>query len=257
MAEKKKSTTKQKKQVNKQVNKTQKSIKSSKKQIIKENENLPIKKERISLHKYTLGEELISAISHGVGTLLAITALVLCIVKGAQHGAVNVVSGVIYGVSLIMLYTMSTLYHSFKPNRAKKVFRVFDHCSIFLLIAGSYTPFTLITLNGTNGWIMFAVIWTCAITGIVFNSINLEKFDKISFILYLIMGWTVLFDIKSLIANLDPTGLKLLVIGGITYTVGAIVYLIGNKVKYMHSVWHFFVLGGSIFQFFCILLYVL
>ena len=257
MAEKKKSTTKQKKQVNKQVNKTQKSIKSSEKQIIKENENLPIKKERISLHKYTLGEELISAISHGVGTLLAITALVLCIVKGAQHGAVNVVSGVIYGVSLIMLYTMSTLYHSFKPNRAKKVFRVFDHCSIFLLIAGSYTPFTLITLSGTNGWIMFAVIWTCAITGIVFNSINLEKFDKISFILYLIMGWTVLFDIKSLIANLDPTGLKLLVIGGITYTVGAIVYLIGNKVKYMHSAWHFFVLGGSIFQFFCILLYVL
>lgn len=253
MAEKKKSTTKPKKQ----VNKTQKSIKSNEKQIIKENSNLPIKKERISLHKYTLGEELISAISHGVGTLLAITALVLCIVKGAQHGAVNVVSGVIYGVSLIMLYTMSTLYHSFKPNRAKKVFRVFDHCSIFLLIAGSYTPFTLITLSGTNGWIMFAVIWTCAIAGIVFNSINLEKFDKISFILYLIMGWTVLFDIKALIANLDPTGLKLLVIGGITYTVGAIVYLIGNKVKYMHSVWHFFVLGGSIFQFFCILLYVL
>ena len=166
-----------------QVNKTQKSIKSSEKQIIKENENLPIKKERIKLHKYTLGEELISAISHGVGTLLAITALVLCIVKGAQHGAVNVVSGVIYGVSLIMLYTMSTLYHSFKPNRAKKVFRVFDHCSIFLLIAGSYTPFTLITLSGTTGWIMFAVIWTCAITGIVFNSINLEKFDKISFTL--------------------------------------------------------------------------
>lgn len=255
MAQQKK-TTKKKKTVTQKKETVAKNNK-----IAKEEEIIPEqktkKKEKISLHKYTLGEELISAISHGVGALLAITALILCIVRGAHHGAINVVSGVIYGVSLIILYTMSTLYHSFKPNRAKKVFRVFDHCSIFLLIAGSYTPFTLITLNGTNGWIMFAVIWACAITGIVFNSINLEKFDKISFVLYLIMGWTVLFDMKSLVANLDPTGLKLLVIGGVTYTVGAIVYLIGNKVKYMHSIWHFFVLGGSIFQFFCILLYVL
>lgn len=255
MAQQKK-TTKKKKTVTQKKETVAKNNK-----IVKEEKIIPEqktkKKEKISLHKYTLGEELISAISHGVGALLAITALILCIVRGAHHSAINVVSGVIYGVSLIILYTMSTLYHSFKPNRAKKVFRVFDHCSIFLLIAGSYTPFTLITLNGTNGWIMFAVIWTCAIAGIVFNSINLEKFDKISFVLYLIMGWTVLFDMKSLVANLDPTGLKLLVIGGVTYTVGAIVYLIGNKVKYMHSVWHFFVLGGSIFQFFCILLYVL
>lgn len=255
MAQQKK-TTKKKKTVTQKKETVAKNNK-----IVKEEKIIPEqktkKKEKISLHKYTLGEELISAISHGVGALLAITALILCIVRGAHHGAINVVSGIIYGVSLIILYTMSTLYHSFKPNRAKKVFRVFDHCSIFLLIAGSYTPFTLITLNGTNGWIMFAVIWTCAIAGIVFNSINLEKFDKISFVLYLIMGWTVLFDMKSLVANLDPTGLKLLVIGGVTYTVGAIVYLIGNKVKYMHSVWHFFVLGGSIFQFFCILLYVL
>lgn len=254
--------TQQKKTIKKKKTVTQKKETVAKNnKIAKEEEIIPEqktkKKEKISLHKYTLGEELISAISHGVGALLAITALILCIVRGAHHGAINVVSGVIYGVSLIILYTMSTLYHSFKPNRAKKVFRVFDHCSIFLLIAGSYTPFTLITLNGTNGWIMFAVIWACAITGIVFNSINLEKFDKISFVLYLIMGWTVLFDMKSLVANLDPTGLKLLVIGGVTYTVGAIVYLIGNKVKYMHSIWHFFVLGGSIFQFFCILLYVL
>ena len=254
MTQQKKTNTKKK-----NVSKKKETIKNAiieKEQDIKSETKLK-KKERISLHKYSLSEELISAISHGVGALLAITALILCIIRGAQHGAINVVSGVIYGVSLIILYTMSTLYHSFKPNLAKKVFRVFDHCSRFLLIAGSYTPFTLITLNGTNGWIMFAVIWTCAIAGIVFNSINLEKFDKISFILYLIMGWTVLFDMKSLIANLDPTGLKLLIIGGVTYTVGAIVYLIGNKVKYMHSVWHFFVLGGSIFQFFCILLYVL
>lgn len=214
-------------------------------------------KEKIKLKKYTLGEELMSAITHGIGAGLSITALVLCIVAGAKNGAINVVSGIIYGVSLIVLYTMSTLYHSFKPNLAKKVFRVFDHCSIFLLIAGTYTPFTLITLNGVNGWIMFAVIWTCAILGIVFNAINLEKFKKISFVLYLIMGWAVLFDIKSLISTLDPTGLKLLVAGGITYTLGAIVYLVGHKVKYMHSIWHFFVLVASILHFFCIFLYVL
>ena len=218
---------------------------------------IEVKKEKIKLKKYSLGEELMSAITHGIGAGLSITALVLCIVAGAKNSAINVVSGIIYGVSLIILYTMSTLYHSFKPNLAKKVFRVFDHCCIFLLIAGTYTPFTLITLNGVNGWIMFVVIWTCAILGIVFNAINLEKFKKISFVLYLIMGWAVLFDIKSLIANLHPTGLALLVAGGITYTLGAIVYLVGHKVKYMHSIWHFFVLAASILHFFCIFLYVL
>ena len=223
----------------------------------KETEYIELKKEKIKLKKYSLGEELMSAITHGIGAGLSITALVLCIIAGARHGAINVISGIIYGISLIILYTMSTLYHSFKPNLAKKVFRVFDHCCIFLLIAGTYTPFTLITLNGINGWIIFTVIWACAILGIVFNSINLEKFKKISFILYLIMGWTVLVDIKSLIANLDPTGLKLLVVGGITYTLGALVYLVGHKVKYMHSIWHFFVLTASVLHFFCIFLYVL
>lgn len=225
--------------------------------VIEKQPEVKEKKERIKLKKYTLGEELMSAISHGIGTGLAITALVLCIIAGAKHGAINVVSGVIYGVSLIILYTMSTLYHSFKPNRAKKVFRVFDHCCIFLLIAGSYTPFTLVTLNGTSGWIMFGVIWTCSVLGIIFNAIDLEKFNKVSFILYLIMGWAILFDVKSLIANLGHNGLVLLVAGGITYTLGAIVYLIGHKVKYMHSIWHFFVLAGSILHFFCIFLYVL
>lgn len=219
--------------------------------------NVIEKKERIKLKKYTLGEELMSAITHGVGAGLAITALVLCIIEGAKTGALNVVSGVIYGTSLIILYLMSTLYHSFKPNKAKKVFRVFDHCSIFLLIAGSYTPFTLITLNGLKGWIIFGIIWSCSILGIIFNSINLEKYKKISFILYLILGWTVIFDFKTLMANLAPTGFILLVSGGITYTLGAIVYLVGAKVKYMHSIWHFFVLAASILHFFCIYLYVL
>lgn len=216
-----------------------------------------MKKERITLTKYSLGEELISAISHGVGALLAIVAIVLCIYASRNNGAIALFSAITYGVSLLILYLMSTLYHSFKPNKAKKVFRVFDHCSIFLLIAGSYTPFTLITLQGTTGWIMFIIIWVCAITGIVLNSINLEKFDKISFVLYLIMGWAVIFNYKPLANAFSSGGLKLLIAGGIAYTLGAIIYLIGSKVKYMHSIWHFFVLGGSILHFFCIYFFVL
>lgn len=216
-----------------------------------------MKKERITLTKYSLGEELISAISHGVGALLAIVAIVLCIYASRNNGAIALFSAITYGVSLLILYLMSTLYHSFKPNKAKKVFRVFDHCSIFLLIAGSYTPFTLITLQGTTGWIMFIIIWVCAITGIVLNSINLEKFDKISFVLYLIMGWAVIFNYKPLANAFSSGGLKLLIAGGIAYTLGAIIYLIGSKIKYMHSIWHFFVLGGSILHFFCIYFFVL
>lgn len=216
-----------------------------------------MKKERITLTKYSLGEELISAISHGVGALLAIVAIVLCIYASKDNGNIAIFSAITYGVSLLILYLMSTLYHSFKPNKAKKVFRVFDHCSIFLLIAGSYTPFTLITLQGTAGWVMFALIWACAITGIILNSINLERFDKISFVLYLIMGWAVIFNFKPLAAAFEAGGLKLLIAGGVAYTLGAVIYLIGSKVKYMHSIWHFFVLGGSILHFFCIYLFVL
>jgi len=214
--------------------------------------------ERITIPKYSLSEELISAISHGIGALLGITALVLCIVISAIHGsAIAVVASCIYGITLILLYTMSTLYHSLKVNNAKRVFRIIDHCSIYLLIAGSYTPFTLITLKGVWGWLIFGIIWASAILGIVFNAIDIKKFKKISMVLYLVMGWMVLFAIKPLIKALAKPGLVLLVIGGILYTVGAIFYGIGRNKKYMHSVFHVFVLAGSIFQFFSIYLYVL
>ena len=214
--------------------------------------------ERITIPKYSLSEELISAISHGIGALLGITAVVLCIVISAIHGsAIAVVASCIYGITLILLYTMSTLYHSLKVNNAKRVFRIIDHCSIYLLIAGSYTPFTLITLKGVWGWLIFGIIWASAILGIVFNAIDIKKFKKISMVLYLVMGWMVLFAIKPLIKALAKPGLVLLVIGGILYTVGAIFYGIGRNKKYMHSVFHVFVLAGSIFQFFSIYLYVL
>ena len=216
------------------------------------------KKSKITIPKYTLTEELISSISHGIGALLSIAALVLCIVFASlHHNVLGIISSCIYGVSLIILYAMSSLYHAFKPNKAKRVFRVFDHCSIYLLIAGSYTPYLLLVVGGIRGIIMLIIMWLVSIIGIIGNSINVDKFKKISFPIYLILGWMAVFAIKPLINNLATPGLVLLLTGGIIYTLGAIVYLIGSKVKYMHSIWHFFVLGGSIFQFFSILLYVL
>ena len=227
-------------------------------EIIQE-EIIKVKKERITLPKYTLGEELISSISHGVGALLSIVALILCIIAGIRSGlTTNIVAACIYGSSLIILYLMSCLYHALARNRAKKVFRVFDHCSIFLLIAGSYTPFLLITIGGVKGTILMAIMWITSIIGIVLNSVNLEKYDKLSFVLYLVMGWMIVFTIKDIISALPSLGFTLLLIGGIVYTIGAVIYAIGDdKIKYLHSIWHFFVLGGSIFQFFTIFLYVL
>lgn len=216
-------------------------------------------KKKSLVPKYSLSEELISAISHGIGALLSIAALVLTIVMSAKHhNAVAVVSSVIYGTMLIILYTMSTLYHSFKPTcKAKKVFRIFDHCSIFLLIFGSYTPYVLVALQGTLGWIIFSIILGATILGITLNAINLEKFKVLSMICYLCMGWLIIFAFKDICNCVEKNGIILLVLGGIVYTVGAIIFGLGKKIKYMHSVWHFFVLTGSILQFFSIYLYVL
>lgn len=152
---------------------------------------------------------------------------------------------------------MSCLYHALKVNRAKRVFRVFDHCTIFLLIAGTYTPFTLVTLRNGVGWWLFGVIWLIAVVGIVLNAVSLKKFAKISVACYLIMGWMVLLSFPQLTALLDPRGITLLVAGGCVYTLGAILYGIGSKKKYFHSVFHFFCLGGTVLHFFAIYLYVL
>ena len=214
--------------------------------------------DRILIPKYSLGEEITNAVLHGIGALLSIAALVLCVVFSAIHGnAYAVVSSCIYGSTLIILYTMSCLYHSLKVNKAKKVFRIIDHCSIFLLIAGTYTPYTLVSLNGVVGWVMFSVIWCSAILGIIFNAVNLNKYKKMSMILYILMGWAVIFSFKPLLEAIEIGGIYLLLAGGIIYTIGAIFYGIGKKHKYMHSVFHFFVLAGSILHFFSILLYVI
>lgn len=215
-------------------------------------------KDKIEIPKYTLGEELMSAITHGVGALLSIAALVLCVVFSAMHGnAYAVVSSVIYGSTSIILFTMSTLYHSFKPNNAKRVFRIIDHCSIYLLIAGTYTPYALVALPKTLGWWIFGIEWGCAIIGIILNSIDLKKYKVVSMILYLVMGWMIVFSFKPLMAAVDMGCIYISLAAGVTYTLGAIFYGIGKKIKYMHSIFHFFVLAASILFFFAIFLYII
>ena len=220
-------------------------------------------KEKIEIPKYTLGEELMSSISHGIGSLLSIAALVLCVVFSAIHkDAYAVVSSVIYGSTSIILYTMSTLYHSFKVNNAKRVFRIIDHSCIFLLIAGTYTPYCLITLREVNpftGWLLFSIVWGCAILGVVGNAINMHHpvIKVLSMIAYIAMGWCVILEINTLMSNLETWGFLLLLFGGIAYTIGAVFYGFGKKAKYIHSVWHLFVLAGTILQYLSILFYVI
>lgn len=215
-------------------------------------------KDKIDIPKYNICEELLSAISHGVGSLLSIAALVLCVVFSVMHHNIYaVVSSVIYGSCSIILYTMSTLYHSLKVNNAKRVFRILDHDSIFLLIAGTYTPYALVALPKKIGWVVFGIIWSCAILGITLNSIDLKKYGKLSMVLYIIMGWMIIFTFKTLVASIDIVGIYLMLIAGMLYTIGLIFYGIGKKKKYMHSIFHFFVLSASILFFFSIFLYVI
>ena len=218
-------------------------------------------KDRI-LPIYSKGEEIFNMTSHIVGGVLGIVATVLCVVFAAIHGnGYGVVSSAIYGVTMIILYTMSSIYHGLKPQRySKRVFQVLDHCSIFLLIAGSYTPFALVSFREYNtalGWTIFGVIWAMAIIGIILNSIDIKKFKVFSMICYLGMGWCIVFTANLLPKLLGTAGLSLLVAGGLSYTVGAILYGLGKKHKWMHSVFHMFILLGSLLQFFCILLYVM
>ena len=207
--------------------------------------------------KYTLGEEITNSITHGLGVVFGIVILILTIITAAHnHNTIGVVSSCIYGVSMIIMFLISCLYHALSPRLgAKKVFRVLDHCDIYVFIAGSYTPFCLSLIGGVRGWFIFGTVWACALLGILLNSINLEKFKIISFILYLVMGWVIVFSFESLNAVLPTKGLIYLLSGGIVYTIGAALYGIGHKVRYMHSVFHIFVLIGCILQSFSILFY--
>ena len=204
--------------------------------------------------KYTLGEELFNAITHGIGALLSVAGCLVLLVRCHQLGdSVAAVSSAIYGTTLIILYTMSTLYHALANEKAKAVFRVFDHVTIYLLIAGTYTPYTLACLGGALGWTLFGIVWAAAIVGIVFSSISLRRFQKLSMICYIAMGWVILIAIKPLWQVIGTLPMVFLVIGGVLYTGGVLFYQMKES-RYMHSIWHLFVIAGSIFQYFSILL---
>ena len=213
------------------------------------------------LPDYTKGEEIFNMVSHIVGGAVGIAAVTLCVIFAAIRGNVyGVISGAIYGASMVILYTMSSVYHGLRPHlMAKKVFQVIDHCSIFLLIAGTYTPIALCSLREYStalGWIIFGIIWGVTVIGILMNAISLKKFRALSLICYVLMGWGIVLSIRPLAQNLPLPGLMLLIVGGVVYTVGVVFYVL-KKYRYMHSVWHLFVLAGSIFHYFSILLYVL
>lgn len=216
---------------------------------------------KIQIPKYSLSEELMSAISHGVGAILSLVILITCLIVSIKHhNGYGIIGSIIYGLNSILLYIVSTLYHALKPNRAKKVFRIIDHCTIYLLIAGTYTPYALVTLREVSplvGWSVFIVVWLCAIIGIVFTAINMNKFKVPGLVLYLVMGWVIIFNIKTLIDGIETAGFIYMIVAGIIYTIGAILYGLGKKIKYMHSIFHFFVVIASFLFYLSIIKYVL
>lgn len=202
---------------------------------------------------YSTREEIANAITHGIGAALAIAALAILVVFAAIRGNVwHVVSFSVYGSTLVLLYFASTLYHSLTHLKAKGVFHKFDHISIYLLIAGTYTPFCLTALRGWIGWTVLGIVWSCAILGTVLKSISVGKRVMMSTILYVLMGWVIIIAIKPLYNAMPYNGFLLLVAGGVSYTLGTI-FFIRDQVKYNHSVWHIFVLGGSVLHFFSVL----
>ena len=218
-------------------------------------------KDRI-LPTYTKGEEIFNMVSHIVGGALGIVTLVLSIIIGAvHHNVYGIISGIIFGVSMIFLYTMSSIYHGLSPKLlSKKVMQILDHCAIFVLIAGSYTPFALCTLREYSpalGWIIFAVIWAFAALGITLNSIDLKKYKIFSMICYLAMGWCIIVRVNILPELLTLPGFILLLAGVIIYTIGAVLYVVGKKRKYIHSVFHLSVFFGNLLHVLCVLMFVI
>jgi hemolysin III len=206
---------------------------------------------------YSIGEEIANSVTHGVGLILAIAGLAVLTAFASRLGnAWHVVSCTIFATTLILQYTFSTLYHSIQRPRAKSVLRVFDHSAIFLLIAGTYTPFMLVNLRGTWGWTLFGIVWTLALLGVLFQVSPLRRWQGISLALYIGMGWIVVIAIKPMLASVAPGGLILLLLGGLAYTSGVVFYL-WERLHYNHAIWHGFVLAGSILHFFAVLFYVI
>ncbi|MBN2822186.1 MAG: hemolysin III family protein [Coriobacteriia bacterium] len=210
-----------------------------------------------STRPYSLGEEIANAITHGLGVALSIAALVLLIAAAARtNNPYQLASAITYGVTLILLYLASTLYHSIPNPRARRVLKVIDHSAIYLLIAGTYTPFTLVTIRDTGGWWLFGIIWVLAVAGVSLEAFWVYRPKWVSAVVYLGMGWLVVVAMNPLLANLPSAGFWLLVAGGLAYTLGTVFYVL-KRVPYTHMVWHLFVIAGSVCHFLAVVLFVL
>ena len=217
----------------------------------------PITDNKLIRKGYSLAEEIANSITHGLGVLLSVAGLTLLVSYAAHQADVwRVVSFSIYGTTLVLLFLASTLYHSLWHPKAKRVFKMLDHCSIYLLIAGTYTPFLLVSIRSTMGWILFAVIWTLAMAGIIFKVAFGSRFKKLSIGTYLFMGWLVVVASSELMNKLPLGGIYWLLAGGLAYTLGVLFYL-WERLPFNHAIWHLFVLGGSVCHFFSVFLYVL
>ncbi|MGB3160335.1 PAQR family membrane homeostasis protein TrhA [Carnobacterium sp.] len=215
-----------------------------------------MKKVPVFSKKYLITNEVLNAVTHGIGVGLSIAGLIVLILKGMNSGSmIELVSYILFGSSLILLYLCSTLYHSLIFTPARKLFKIFDHSSIYILIAGSYTPLCLVTIGGTKGWTLFYVVWAIAFLGVIYKSLWIEKFRNVSTFLYIGMGWLCLVAIKELYTGLGFNGFGLLLTGGLAFTIGAAFYSM-RSVKYMHVLWHLFVMTGTAFIYFTILFYV-
>lgn len=208
-------------------------------------------------HHYSPLEEKTNIISHAIGLVLSIVALLLMLIRASESGdSLHIVGAAIFGASLIALYTASTLYHSAKDPKVRARLRINDHATIYILIAGTYTPFTLITLNGWVGWTVFGVSWGMAIAGVVLKLFFTGKYNVLSTLMYIFMGWIIIFAVKPLVNSLSPEGLFWLIAGGVAYTTGAIIYSI-KKIHFNHAIFHLFVLLGSFCHFISVYFYVL
>ncbi|ANZ61994.1 hemolysin III [Secundilactobacillus paracollinoides] len=205
--------------------------------------------------RYQIINEVLNSVTHGIGVGLSIAGLVLLIIRAVHlGGAMRITAYTVYGAILVLFYLASTMFHSLYFTKASHVFQIFDHCAIYLLIAGTYTPYCLVVIRGTLGWVIFGVTWVTAVLGIIYKSLWLGKFQKLSTILYVVMGWFCVLGFKPLYNGLGPHGFLLLVLGGVAFTAGAVLYSFKN-IKFGHVIWHLFVLLGTILMFFSVYLY--
>lgn len=211
---------------------------------------------KIRIPDYTLGEEIVNSISHGAGAVFGIVALVLMIIKA--HGAMTITCVSIFGASIIILYTISCIYHSLSPRlTGKQVLRVIDHCNVFLLVFGTYIPASLIGVRGKLGWFLFGFVALISLIGIVASAVDVDRNGKLEVICHLICGWSIVVGLPSLKENIPMLGIEYMIIGGLMYTIGSILYGLGKKIRYMHSVFHFFCLFGTLFHFWAIFAYII